>query len=818
MAKANPNTEKKRRQRANIRKDEDRLAAYKAKDAKRKREARKKLKDELQKHPRLRASHQLKKRNEMREYRKKKKEENKAADDFEPQSARSEAAKAREAKKADRKRKRTERELIKAKKENAKLNMNAWRLRIKLNESEKQSQEMSSEHSKHSPFASRTTENRAIKRAKDKLPKTPQKKAHIIQKLTESPNTSKILEERGVINSKTTRRSLEIAEDVIGSLSEHIASVKPTKGRPTTEKRDAYKTLRAVIDRKPKLRLNKRLRKKLGVSKAKRSATNPSWWKTKTKKRKDAIPAVVKQRVQNFYLSPDISREVPDKRATIKIKEKGGKKVQILQRHNMMMTLDDAYRIYKEENPTDKIGMSSFAKFRPIQVKKVSETNRRSCLCQTCCNAALKAEALNKFAKTLPDQHEVMTKKQDVIDATVCPYVESPKPNCLNRSCKDCGPAKLKELYHDLLNGNENTQITWNKWGRVNVDKGDGKTKPITTCQTMETSLNDFMDAYMRDMNDLPGHIFRAQWQQKQLKQCIETLGNNEVCMCMDYAESYQCRFQSEIQSAFFEQNSVTIHPIVAYYKEEDMLVKHSIVGITDDIHKDFAGVKCFEEDALTKIETQTGKSISCIHEFTDGCANQYKGRKAFYELAQRKQINVTRNFYETSHGKSVCDGVGAVVKSSAHNAVLSGKEIIRGPKDFSEFCEKKLTVTHKVNKADGTISRRDFSFIGKEKADRTGQDVNSLEGTRILHSIRSVSWGDNMTLEKRNLSCYCQACRGTSPGPCKSQAYVAKWKEAKLTFKKEKGSKRTKATKPSACIQSKYCIKKLKYNLTFYP
>ena len=94
MAKTNLNTEKKRRQRVNIRKNDAHLAAYQEKDAKWKREARKKLKERPEEHPRLLAAHKLKKKLEMREYEKRKKEEKGEADNYEIQSRRSKAAKA----------------------------------------------------------------------------------------------------------------------------------------------------------------------------------------------------------------------------------------------------------------------------------------------------------------------------------------------------------------------------------------------------------------------------------------------------------------------------------------------------------------------------------------------------------------------------------------------------------------------------------------------------------------------------------------------------------------------------------------------------
>ena len=37
--------------------------------------------------------------------------------------------------------------------------------------------------------------------------------------------------------------------------------------------------------------------------------------------------------------------------------------------------------------------------------------------------------------------------------------------------------------------------------------------------------------------------------------------------------------------------------------------------------------------------------------------------------------MKLTRNYFETSHGKNVYDGLGAVVKCSFYMAMLSGKD-----------------------------------------------------------------------------------------------------------------------------------------------
>jgi hypothetical protein len=112
----------------------------------------------------------------------------------------------------------------------------------------------------------------------------------------------------------------------------------------------------------------------------------------KRQRREDRASVDVRRRIINFYLSPDISREVPNTNEVPKIKESTN--AEMVQKHIMFVTVLETYSIYKVKFQNDKIGLILF---RKPQVKQVSETNRRSYLCQTCCNAALKAKVLRKF-------------------------------------------------------------------------------------------------------------------------------------------------------------------------------------------------------------------------------------------------------------------------------------------------------------------------------------------------------------------------------------------------------------------------------------
>ncbi len=104
----------------------------------------------------------------------------------------------------------------------------------------------------------------------------------------------------------------------------------------------------------------------------------------------------------------------------------------------------------------------------------------------------------------------------------------------------------------------------------------------------------------------------------------------------------------------------------MGYYKQmvrdEMLTVKHSMVGLTNDSKKDANSVKAFEDKAIETMQNGNLKPLIRVNEFTDGCASQCKGRNTFHDNSKQQDLEIVRNFDETNHVKSVCDGIGAQI------------------------------------------------------------------------------------------------------------------------------------------------------------
>ena len=66
------------------------------------------------------------------------------------------------------------------------------------------------------------------------------------------------------------------------------------------------------------------------------------------------------------------------------------------------------------------------------------------------------------------------------------------------------------------------------------------------------------------------------------------------------------------------------------------------------------------------------------------------KKKTTFLQLLL-SNIKTQHHYFDTSHGKSPCDGLGAVVKNVCWNAVKSGKVVIANAEDLYRYCKNKL-------------------------------------------------------------------------------------------------------------------------------
>ena len=588
-----------------------------------------------------------------------------------------------------------------------------------------------------------------------------------------TPRKRKSLEMHGVYGG-TSRKRLKLDNQMNEDLKRGIQNLKKNM---TEEKRQSYLAVAKLCSQGAKYGMKQHLKKKLGISyKIQKRATANSF---KRKIRADKIFLKTQNQVQDFWLQAEISRPMPCKKDV-----KRGKPKYVLE-----VSLMEAYKKFRKVNPDVKIGFRKFVDFKPNNVKQARLSDRLQCLCIKCTNMKLLRVSVNRKVKEVGLKDLQVSSTKDLCELSLCKTDSKfPKSNCIQRRCAKCGPKLLNSYYKELLQKCEEDTVTFSQWNRrkvtVNKTINGKKTTKITSKllrEEYESPLSGVIRKILQQTETMAGHIFRAEWQQDQFRSIKEKIPPETALLVIDFAENYICPLNDEVQSYHFNQNQVTIHPIMCYVNDTQAQVgiseckKESIYVISDDRKHDSYAVKSFMS-VVNKYLIEHYQIKNQI-QFSDGCAAQYRSRHTFADLS-RSNITITRHFFESSHGKSEADGLAAVLKNAVTRAVTNGATITNA-EQFFKFCREKMTEVgdsvYPSRRMAYTNSTRTFFYVPSDQIDRhITQSFRSIPGILKIHSVKVV---EKLKVAARELSCFCSGCMQRN-GKCSNADYVPPWKE----------------------------------------
>lgn len=176
--------------------------------------------------------------------------------------------------------------------------------------------------------------------------------------------------------------------------------------------------------------------------------------KTDLKDRKDTDMLI---NIESFYCRDDISRQAPGKKDYVTLWTKEGETVK--QKGHLMMTVFEAYQIFKLENPNLKIGKSKFAQCRPKHVLTMSNLPQNVCLCRVHEDLNFLLEAALKLNITVPKTTSML------VTECVC---DEDSEKCMLSKYDDCLGGKV--FVEKLIEENKDRlsdAITWCQWRTV---------------------------------------------------------------------------------------------------------------------------------------------------------------------------------------------------------------------------------------------------------------------------------------------------------------------------------------------------------------
>ena len=322
---------------------------------------------------------------------------------------------------------------------------------------------------------------------------------------------------------------------------------------------------------------------------------------------------------------------------------------------------------------------------------------------------------------------------------------------CLRRECSECGTKKFQ------LSGKEkaDTMVNWKRYEYVSVPDKNGEERKKIALVTKETPVTELFSYFLHLLKDYPYHSFMAKWQKEQFDNLVNNLPPDNIICVHGFSENYTCRSQDEIQSQYFDPNKVSIHVSILYChvslpvdekestEEKPELIKEHIFVLSDDNTQDYHFVHHSQKLIFDYITKELNLQIKKVHEFTDGCAGQYKSRHTFGDLSCSLAdfgFQVDRHFFKTSHAKGEQDAAGANIKQRATLAVLRRETSITSAKDLYEYLSR--TLRNPTSQSENvTLKKRVFSmflWMARERYPGEGKALHSRSSRASERSIAS--------------------------------------------------------------------------------
>lgn len=224
--------------------------------------------------------------------------------------------------------------------------------------------------------------------------------------------------------------------------------------------------------------------------------------------------------------------------------------------------------------------------------------------------------------------------------------------------------------------------------GHVLEVEEKGRKKCVTKIVELQLESEKFIEHVKKQFEEFDGHVSRVRTQYEQIPLLKENLPDHEIILQLDFAENYSCKSLEEVQSAYFNQTMVTLHPIVAYYRYDRELKHKSFVVVSDEMSHKPSSVIAFVDEIMLHLK-EIDEDLKCIHYWSDSPTSQYRNKYMFNFVAnhnQRYGVTARWNYFEAGHGKGPCDGLGGTCKRLADEAMRSGKVVIQDPQAFFEW------------------------------------------------------------------------------------------------------------------------------------
>ncbi|KZS08330.1 Cc8L18.2-like protein [Daphnia magna] len=327
-----------------------------------------------------------------------------------------------------------------------------------------------------------------------------------------------------------------------------------------------------------------------------------------------------KQRVIDFYVSDEYSRQLPGMKSVKSVKQPNGERIKV-QKRLLLLNIDELHGEYKKKFKDiagiKTIGFSAFADLRPKHVITVGSSGTHSvCVYHHNVKLMLSSIGLSK------ERHLLMDK---VVFSVY-------NKTCMLSGCPNCPGSDALESFLEELIADENESISYKQWTHTDGNK----------LETIVAASDDFIESLVSASKEKIDH-----------KSCV---------LVSNFSENYSFIIQDSMQGYYWANDQATILTFMAYIKRPDgSIFNVSIAIISDHLIHDTISVHAYLRPVLQHLMT-LNPSLKSVKYFTDESGAQYTNKKNFANLCAHFEdfkLEAEWHFFASCHGKSACDGIG---------------------------------------------------------------------------------------------------------------------------------------------------------------
>jgi len=214
----------------------------------------------------------------------------------------------------------------------------------------------------------------------------------------------------------------------------------------------------------------------------------------------------------------------------------------------------------------------------------------------------------------------------------------------------------------------------------------------------------------------------------------IKDNADDQTVICqVDYAENFGIVNQDQIQSGYWSTKYISIFTAYIWFGGSGG-DGHSFGLVSNSTkHDKYEVITCLE--ILVNEIVNMMPDVNQIIFFSDNAASQFKNRYIINHLTTMLDvsgIDFNWNYFASSHGKGIVDGVGGILKRLVWLEIMAGKGCASA-EDFVNIC-------HQKTKTISVLFVKQVQFdITKSMLEKTFSNMINLPGIQKQHHIQAL-------------------------------------------------------------------------------